>query len=98
MTSYPLSNNHPISNNRTDIPTNHWKYIDELQRPLQYHDRTEHTLPSQISKVQDQLKEIVEYAKNNEMKVNKKKTKVMLFNSARTTDFTPRLKLEVILK
>ena len=67
---------------------------NELQRPLQYHDRTEHTLPPQRSKVQDQLKEIVEYAKNNEMKVNKKKTKVMLFNSARKRDFTPRLKLE----
>ena len=66
----------------------------DLVRPLSFHDRTEHTLPPERSKVQDQLNEIVEYANRNEMKVNKHKTKLMLFNSARKRDFTPKLKLE----
>ena len=47
----------------------------ELERPFAFHDRTGHTLPPDRSKVQEQLKAIVDYANRNEMKVNKHKTK-----------------------
>ena len=65
-----------------------------LELPLTYHNRTQEILPSDESKVQKQLIEISEYAKENEMKLNKKKTQVMLFNTARKHDFTPALKID----
>ena len=65
-----------------------------LEKPLAYHDRTNHILPSNISKVQEQLDEIDGYAKINEMKINKNKTKVMLFNTAKLKDFTPKLEID----
>ena len=40
------------------------------------------------------MEELVEYSIENEMKINKSKTKAMLFNSARTRDFTPKLNIE----
>ena len=70
-------------------------YEDEvLELPLTYHNRTQEILPSEESKVQKQLIAISEYAKENEMKVNRKKTQVMLFNTARKHDFTPALKFD----
>ena len=91
------------TNKRKEIPTSHWKYVDDLTlaealdlkkclvsdsensfvKPLNYHNRTEHKLPPQQSQVQDQLHKLQEYAKVNEMKINVKKTKSMLFNTAR---------------
>ena len=65
-----------------------------LVKPLTYHERTQHILPPENSKVQQQLNEIVLYAEENEMKLNKKKTKVIVFNTAKTRDFLPKLKLE----
>ena len=63
---------------------------NNLEKPLTYHSRTEHRLPAENSKTQAQLKAIVKYAEENEMKLNKKKTKVMLFNNA----WTPELVIE----
>ena len=65
-----------------------------LEKPLTYHDRTEHLLPPTSSKVQAQLDDITRYSVQNEMKINKKKTKTMLFNTATTRDFTPKLNIE----
>ena len=65
-----------------------------LEKPLTYHNRTEHILPPHKSRVQEQLNDILEYANENEMKINKRKTKVMVFNTARTRDFTPELNIE----
>ena len=65
-----------------------------LEKPLTYHERTEHILPPENSKVQAQLEKIVEYTKENEMKLNKKKTKVMVFNTAKVRDFAPKLTVE----
>ena len=65
-----------------------------LVKPLTFHDRTEQILHPDKSKVQQQLQEIVEYSIENEMKINKSKTKAMLFNTARTRDFTPKLNIE----
>ena len=64
-----------------------------LQKPLSYHNRTQQVLPEGASQVQKQLTELSEYAKENEMRVNKRKTKVMLFNTARKHVFTPALQI-----
>ena len=66
-------------------------------RPLAYHDRTEQILQPQDSQVQAQLSELDQYAETNQMKINHKKSKVMLFNTARTNDFTPEMKLDGVL-
>ena len=52
------------------------------QRPLpdNFHARTGHVLPMQESKVVKQLVKTKEYAQKNNMKINYKKTKVILFN------------------
>ena len=63
------------------------------ERPLRYHDRTEHLLPAGASQVQQQLSDLQEYAEANSMKINQGKTKVMLFNNARKYDFHPNLKV-----
>ena len=67
---------------------------NQLQRPLPFHSRTEHELPPAHSKVQEQIKEILEYSLKNEMKINKNKSKVMLFNTAKQRDFTPAVHIE----
>ena len=65
-----------------------------LDKPLTYHNRTQQILPQASSKVQLQLNELSNYATENEMKINHKKTKSMLFNTAKKRDFTPRLTIE----
>ena len=66
----------------------------DRQRPDCYHARTGHKLPSGSSLVQKQLLETESYAKDNQMKVNAKKTKLMLFNPAKSMDFMPQLNLD----
>ena len=63
-------------------------------RPLRYHDRTQHILPYQNSQLQTLLDDIKVYTDTNQMKINKKKTKVILFNRARNYDFFPDLTLD----
>ena len=58
-------------------------------RPLQYHERTGHVFPENESEVQGQLCNLKTYCENNEMKLNPKKSKVILFNTARKYDFMP---------
>ena len=65
-----------------------------LEKPLVFDRRTNQTLPADVSMVQKQLNEINEHAIVNEIKVNKKKTKIMLFNNAKNNDFTPVMKLD----
>ena len=45
------------------------------------------------SAVQQQLVKTKEYAEVNDMKINEKKTKVMLFNPCRSIDFIPDIQL-----
>ena len=67
--------------------------VKNRTRPEQYHARTGHTLPIESSKVHKQLQETRKYCIRNEMKINEKKTKVMLFNPSKTKDFMPDLRL-----
>ena len=64
------------------------------QRPDNYHSRTGHTLPLEKSKVFKKLVKTKEYANTNEMKINLKKTKVMLFNPCSSLDFQPNIELD----
>ena len=60
-------------------------------RPLSYHDRTLHVLPTDQTPIQGELDRMVQYCTENKMKINEEKTKVVLFNTARKYDFTPQL-------
>ena len=60
-----------------------------MEKHLTYHNITNQVLPYAASKVQKQLDDIKEYAHLNEMKFNRKKSKAMLFITARKHDFTP---------
>ena len=60
---------------------------ENLTRPLNQHERTEHTLIPGCSQVEIQLQELEEYAHINEMQINQNKTKLMLFNPCRMFDF-----------
>ena len=62
-------------------------------RPLAYHDRTHHLLPVGACELQEQLYNLEEYCRTNNMIINKEKTKVMLFNTARIFDGMPQLTL-----
>ena len=60
-------------------------------RPLTYHGRTGHVLADGQSEVQKLLLELNTYVDHHQMKINEKKTKVILFNNSRKYDFPPHL-------
>ena len=64
--------------------------IDERPQPDDFHDRTGHQLKPEDSKVYSQLLETEKYANDNGMKLNYKKTKLMLFNPGTCRDFLPK--------
>ena len=62
----------------------------ERPQPDNFHDRTGHSLQPETSKVYNQLCETEAYAKQNGMKVNYDKTKLILFNPGYSRDFLPK--------
>ena len=68
--------------------------VNERPQPDNYHSRTGHTLKPEVSNVFNQIEKVIRYAADNEMKVNTKKTKFILFNNAKNTDFEPNFSLE----
>ena len=62
-------------------------------RPLSYHDRTLHVVPTDRTPLQAELHKMVQYCEDNRMKINSDKTKVVIFNTSRKYDFTPQLVL-----
>ena len=67
---------------------------NHFEKPVPFHSRSEHFLPSNKSMVQQQLDELKQYAITNEMEINTKKSKIMIFNPRRRkTDFLPEIKL-----
>ena len=62
-------------------------------QPDNFHAKTGHALPQENSAVYKQLIETAEYATNNQMKINFKKTKMMLFNPCTSVDFMPDFQL-----
>ena len=67
---------------------------DVRPQPDMYRARTGHVLDLKKSKVFQQLKETQEYAKQNHMKLNLSKTKLMLFNPCTSRDFMPEMRIE----
>jgi hypothetical protein len=65
--------------------------VPESVRPMPdtYHARTGHALPKEQSAIYQQLHATKKYADDNGMKLNKKKTKLMLFNTCKNWDFMP---------
>ena len=78
-----------------DLPSNVVS-VPETERamPEIYHVRTGHVLPIERSNVYKQLKKTLEYAEQNEMKINFKKTKAMVFNPCTSIDFLPEMVLD----
>ena len=65
--------------------------VDNLDKPLTYHNRTNHILPNDRNPMKTQLDSVLQFSVLNEMKINKDKTKIMLFNRSRSYDFQPSL-------
>ena len=63
-------------------------------RPLAFHDRTMHVLPNHLTPIQGALNSLVQYCKENDMKINSDKTKVAIFNRSRKFDFMPQLSID----
>ena len=61
------------------------------QRPLSYHNRTNHILPLRKNVMQQEFYKLTEFANQHEMVINADKMKAMLFNSARKWDFMPQI-------
>ena len=67
--------------------------VSDRQRPDNYHARTRHALNPENSKVHNEIMNIQKYAITNQMKLNSKKTKFILFNTCKNIDFMPTLSL-----
>ena len=73
-----------------DLPSNLVSVPEDVRAmPDMYHARTGHVLPVERSSVYTQLQKTMEYADLNEMKINFKKTKAMVFNPCTSIDFLP---------
>ena len=66
---------------------------NDLTRPFNYHSRLELSLSQSQNKLQETINKLKAYTEGNEMRINKKMTKVMLFNQAIKYDFMPEIKL-----
>ena len=74
------------------IPISDLQSIDfPMELPLNYHDRTMHHLPSGMNPLQKRILELDEFCKIQQFVINEKKTKTVIFNTATSRDFTPRL-------
>ena len=60
-------------------------------RPLSYHNRTSHILPQEENVMQQYMNQLVSFTNENEMQINCKKSKVMLFNTRKKYDFQPEI-------
>ena len=64
------------------------------QQPLTFHERKGYVFKQQDSLLQRKLLEIESFTKENKMKINTEKTKIMLFNKSRNFDFPPEFSFE----
>ena len=63
-------------------------------KPAMKRERFEKILPNAKNHAQELLNQLSSYAEENQMKLNKDKTKVMLFNTAKQNDFLPEIVVE----
>ena len=69
------------------------EYAPDRVQPDTFHARTGHVLPPESSAVYNQLVQTTVYASENQMKINDKKTKLMVFNPCTSLDFMPEFQL-----
>ena len=63
-------------------------------QPPQYRCRTAHLLQPEKTFMQKELNKLSEFSINHEMSINKQKSKVMIFNTARKFDCLPNLSIQ----
>ena len=68
--------------------------VQDRPQPDTFHERTGHRLEPEQSRVFKNLAKTEQYAKENKMKINCKKTKMMVFNPGVARDYLPRFKLD----
>ena len=73
--------------NLSDLEKIDW----EMEQPLSFRDRTLHHLPSDKNPLQRNFDNVHKFCKIQQNVVNTRKTKTVVFNTARTRDFTPRV-------
>ena len=78
-----------------NLPANLVEVPDRPQ-PDNFHARTGHALMEGKSRVFEQLLKTQDYAEANDMIINKKKTRLMLFNPCTSKDFMPEVELNGI--
>ena len=79
-----------INMNEQLVPTP----VNEQSLPAPFRARTGHRFNISDSKVYNQILKTKEYADQNKMVINFKKTKLMVFNPCRNKDFLPELKVD----
>ena len=67
------------------------KLANPIIGPPNYHEIPGLFLPPNMSILQHQLEDLVTYTHKNGMKINMKKTKIMIFNFSKKFDFLPQL-------
>ena len=61
------------------------------QKPLNYNEQNSLTLPDEQNLLSLYLLELIKFSKDNKMKINKEKTKIMTFNLSRNFNFPPEI-------
>ena len=64
-----------------------------LTRPLNYHNRTGHKLTNDKCQLQDRLSGIKKFADDNQLLINEKKTKIIMFNKSQKFAFMPEFSI-----
>ena len=67
--------------------------LQDRPQPDTFHARTGHKLKPEESKIFSELQRTEQYAEDNKMKINYKKTKLILFNPGTARDFMPEFVL-----
>lgn len=65
-----------------------------IEQPAVFHSRTGHSLPNVKNPLIPQVQNIINFTNEHEMKINTKKTNIMLFTRAKTRDFQPQIFIE----
>lgn len=79
----------------TYSPTPHRQHLvpitTQMERPLNYRDRTLHKLPHDGGQLQNKLIQIDKFCEIQQMQINKSKSKTAVFNTATSRDFYPHM-------
>lgn len=62
-------------------------YCKDFERPLSYHNWTQHFLPRELNKLQDDLEKLVSFSTDHDMKINGLKSSAMIFNKSISMTF-----------